>query len=121
MNRKIYKYMLNEYSEQKVFLPLASVVISIEKQNDAAVLYAIVDTDCKENGYINVSRRLTGESLNEIGIIEVARTLLFSNDKFVVHYFANHYPKKLPEIPEIKIKGRWHAGNDDLLKALGID
>ncbi len=66
MTQRIYKYPLPITDEQDLLLPTGSQVLSVAAQNDAVVLYAMVDSAERNKESHHIAIRGTGHEADGI-------------------------------------------------------
>lgn len=89
MTQKIYKYILDGNALQMITIPGFEKVLSIKKQHNRVVLYALVDTEVNDTTDVWIKSAWTGEELiGDIDQFEYLDSLLFDTIDYVVHYFV---------------------------------
>ena len=89
MTQKIYKYILDGNALQMITIPGFKKVLSIKKQHNRVVLYALVDTDVHAAKDVWIKSAWTGEELiDDIDQFEYLDTIVLDTIDYVVHYFV---------------------------------
>lgn len=90
--KAIYKHLLkiNEV-HQTVQLPLNSTILSIQNQNEFAVLWAVVDIDETKTITVDILMIPTGEVIvDDLSKYVYLSTCQFMCGKYVCHYFIKY-------------------------------
>ena len=90
MTLKIYKYILDLGGSgiQSLSISGFQKILSIKKQYERAVLYAIVDTESSAVTNLLIRSFWTGQEMFDIGCFDYLDSILFDDDDYVVHYFV---------------------------------
>lgn len=90
--KAIYKHLLkiNEV-HQTVQLPLNSTILSIQNQNESAILWAIVDIDEIKTTTVDILMIPTGRVIvDDLSKYVYLSTCQFMCGKYVCHYFIKY-------------------------------
>lgn len=90
--KAIYKYILKiDEVHQTVQLPLNSTILSIQNQNESAILWAVVDIDEIKTITVDILMIPTGKVIvDDLSKYVYLSTCQFMCGKYVCHYFIKY-------------------------------
>jgi len=84
----VWKFELEITDTQSIKMPKNAQILSIKKQNDVPVLYALVDTDNEKETRLFEIFKTGHEIMYDMGVTrEYIGTYKMQNDRFVFHVF----------------------------------
>jgi len=85
---KVYKYSVKSTGSTKIEVPVGAEILSAKNQNEGLEIWALVDGAQTKTREITIRSFVTGlEEVPDPDNLSFIDTVLFQNDRFVVHVF----------------------------------